>query len=139
MAQDVYRSQFRLPHSLYEELKKAADENHRSLNAELVARLESTFEEGSLYGHQLSSAASTLAALDLDELLDTVGGAMNTLQGVSEALYMAIRHAQRVERAEDRAAEQQGQGGPAEQQRQDTAAEQGKDDEKDDGEVLTDC
>lgn len=139
MAQDVYRSQFRLPQSLYEELKKAADENHRSLNAELVARLESTFEEGSLYGHQLSSAASALSALDLDELLDTVGGAMNTLQGVSEALYVAIRHAQRVERAEDRAAEQQGQGGPAEQQRQDTTGEQGKNDGKDNEELLTDC
>lgn len=118
MAQDVYRSQFRLPQSLYEELKKAADENHRSLNAELVARLESTFEEGSLYGHQLSSAASALSALDLDELLDTVGGAMNTLQGVSEALYVAIRHAQRVERAEDRAAEQQAERRADEQQRQ---------------------
>lgn len=111
MPQDVYRSQFRLPHSLYEELKKAADENHRSLNAELVARLESTFEEPSLYAHKPGSAANTLAALDLDELLETVGGAMNNLQGASEALYMAIRHAQLVERAEDQAAEQQEKAG----------------------------
>lgn len=133
------QTNLKIPKSLKEKLKTAAKENRRSMTAELVARLESTFEEDSLYGHQLSSAASTLAALDLDELLDTVGGAMNTLQGVSEALYMAIRHAQRVERAEDRAAEQQGQGGPAEQQRQDTTAEQGKDDGKDDGEALTDC
>lgn len=40
---DLYRSQFRLPYSLYESLKEAADKNHRSVNAELVARLESTF------------------------------------------------------------------------------------------------
>lgn len=42
---DLYRSQFRLPYSLYESLKEAADSNHRSVNAELVARLESTFAE----------------------------------------------------------------------------------------------
>ncbi len=41
--EDLYRSQFRLPYSLYEHLKEAADRNHRSVNAELVARLESTF------------------------------------------------------------------------------------------------
>ncbi|MCG7598895.1 Arc family DNA-binding protein [Halomonas sp. McH1-25] len=36
---DIYRSQFRLPYSLYEELKEEADRNHRSLNAEVVDRL----------------------------------------------------------------------------------------------------
>ncbi|MGF7191928.1 Arc family DNA-binding protein [Robbsia andropogonis] len=40
---DTFRSQFRLPWPLYEELKKAATKNRRPLNAELVARLESTF------------------------------------------------------------------------------------------------
>lgn len=40
---DIYRSQFRLPYSLYEQLKKSADANHRSVNAELVARLEASF------------------------------------------------------------------------------------------------
>jgi len=34
------RSQFRIPDGLYEELKKWAQANHRSVNAELVARLE---------------------------------------------------------------------------------------------------
>ena len=40
---DIYRSQFRLPYPLYEQLKQAADTNRRSVNAELVARLQETF------------------------------------------------------------------------------------------------
>ncbi|WP_324710083.1 Arc family DNA-binding protein [Pseudomonas citronellolis] len=40
---EIYRSQFRLPYPLYEQLKEAADANHRSVNAELVARLEASF------------------------------------------------------------------------------------------------
>lgn len=38
-----FRSQFRLPGSLYDRLKEAAEKNGRSLNAEIVARLESSF------------------------------------------------------------------------------------------------
>lgn len=101
----------RMPPELHEKLKAAAKDSHRSMNAEIVARLQNSFEEDSLYGHQLGSAASTLAALDLDELLETVGGTMKTLQGASEALYMAIRHAQRVQRAEDQAVEHQSDAG----------------------------
>lgn len=40
---DIYRSQFRLPYSLYEKLKEIADANNRSVNAELIARLEESF------------------------------------------------------------------------------------------------
>lgn len=40
---DTYRSQFRIPYNLYEQLKAAADKNNRSLNAELVSRLENSF------------------------------------------------------------------------------------------------
>lgn len=41
--EEIYRSQFRLPYSLYEQLKASADKNRRSVNAELVARLEESF------------------------------------------------------------------------------------------------
>ncbi len=41
--EDIYRSQFRLPYSLYEQLKKSADASRRSINSELVARLERSF------------------------------------------------------------------------------------------------
>ncbi len=43
--EDTFRSQFRLPWPLYDELKKAATKNRRPLNVELVARLESTFPQ----------------------------------------------------------------------------------------------
>lgn len=39
MKEDLYRSQFRMPYELYEKLKASADQNHRSVNAELVAIL----------------------------------------------------------------------------------------------------
>ncbi|QLI80775.1 Arc family DNA-binding protein [Chitinibacter fontanus] len=37
---DLYRSQFRLPWDLYEALQEQATANERSLNAELVQRLQ---------------------------------------------------------------------------------------------------
>ena len=40
---DLYRSQFRLPYPLYEQLKAASEASSRSLNAEIVARLERSF------------------------------------------------------------------------------------------------
>lgn len=39
-----FRSQFRLPSELAHKLKRAAEANHRSLNAEIVERLVSTFD-----------------------------------------------------------------------------------------------
>lgn len=44
MKNDQFRSQFRLPGKLYDLLKEAAEKNGRSLNAEIVARLEASFE-----------------------------------------------------------------------------------------------
>lgn len=51
--EEIYRSQFRLPYSLYELLKASADENRRSVNAELIARLESTFKKMDAVRHSL--------------------------------------------------------------------------------------
>lgn len=41
---DTYRSQFRLPYELYEKLKEESEKNHRSMNAEIVARLQESFK-----------------------------------------------------------------------------------------------
>ena len=41
--EDTYRSQFRLPQSLYEKLKASAEQSGRPLNTELVRRLEVSF------------------------------------------------------------------------------------------------
>lgn len=51
--EDIYRSQFRIPYSLYELLKASADENRRSVNAELISRLESSFSKRDLVRHKL--------------------------------------------------------------------------------------
>lgn len=48
--EDLYRSQFRLPYPLYEKLKAHADKAGRSVNAELVARLEQSFYEAPMSG-----------------------------------------------------------------------------------------
>lgn len=47
--QDEHRSQYRLPHELAEKLRQAAGANGRSLNAELVARLEASFADQEAY------------------------------------------------------------------------------------------
>lgn len=44
MKNDYFRSQFRLPNELYERLKAEAERGGRSLNGEIVARLEASFE-----------------------------------------------------------------------------------------------
>jgi len=46
MKNDQFRSQFRLPNDLYERLKEAAEREGRSLNAEIVVRLEASFQPG---------------------------------------------------------------------------------------------
>ena len=98
----------RVPLELKEQIEKAAEENHRSMNAEIVARLQSTFEEHSLYGHKLPSELLALGASDLDELVDSVNGAIHTLLRAGEVLHVARNQAEAVERAEDKAAEQRG-------------------------------
>lgn len=50
---EIYRSQFRLPQSVYELLKASADENRRSVNAELISRLESSFSKKERIRHKL--------------------------------------------------------------------------------------
>lgn len=51
--EDIYRSQFRIPYSLYELLKASADENRRSVNAELISRLEASFAKREVVRHKL--------------------------------------------------------------------------------------
>lgn len=48
---DVYRSQFRLPYDLFEKLKAESEKNHRSLNAEIVARLEKSVRDDEIENH----------------------------------------------------------------------------------------
>ncbi|AZS49345.1 Arc family DNA-binding protein [Entomomonas moraniae] len=61
---DIYRSQFRLPYSLYEKLKESADANNRSVNAELIIRLENSF----LFGGMEASNNKEEATLTAKEI-----------------------------------------------------------------------
>ena len=66
MKNDTYRSQFRLPRSLYEQLKDSAEQSNRSLNAELVERLERSFDEqpGAVNGVTLEEIHALLKSLE---------------------------------------------------------------------------
>lgn len=66
MEKDLYRSQFRLPQSLYEKLKGEADKNRRSVNAELVARLEASFTDDRV------SALAEIITLNFDDVIREV-------------------------------------------------------------------
>lgn len=93
--EDIYRSQFRLPYSLYEQLKKAADTNHRSVNAELIARLEASFAElehpslttrirrEALSGEEPVQAASPEAKHELtdEQLWDVITEVLDSVTG----------------------------------------------------------
>jgi hypothetical protein len=80
MEKDIYRSQFRLPGDLYEQLKKAAEESGRSVNAELVYRLQTTFIAPSK-----ESEAHARAGLDLAKLTEVDPRAVNWAHHLSAA------------------------------------------------------
>ncbi|GJH13554.1 Arc family DNA-binding protein [Caballeronia novacaledonica] len=68
--EDTHRSQYRLPWPLYEELKAAAEKNRRPLNAELIARLESTFPQLSVGADaDVSTLHRTISQMSLAELM----------------------------------------------------------------------
>lgn len=77
--EELYRSQFRLPWALYEQLKERAEVEGRSLNAEVVKRLEASFDPVDFLGVQVHDQAGQAAVLevmllvrqlDVAELLD---------------------------------------------------------------------
>jgi len=102
------QTNLKIPKSLKDKLKAAAKENRRSMTAELIARLESTFEETRLYGHKLSDEVTAEDANDLQARVEAVEAAIHALLGEGEALHIARKRAQRAEQAEDQSAEEQG-------------------------------
>ncbi|BAR92404.1 hypothetical protein [Pseudomonas phage PS-1] len=98
--EDIYRSQFRLPYSLYESLKEAADANRRSVNAELVARLEASFDAQGRPDPQMtfridkdrlladaskSKPASAADQDDLEDILrDIISNTIDAVLGVTQ-------------------------------------------------------
>lgn len=66
---DLHRTTLRLPSSLYKEIEKAANYNGRSVNAEIVARLQTAALDG-----QFSKIFRELAEIKASgrEILDAV-------------------------------------------------------------------
>lgn len=73
---DTYRSQFRLPYDLYESLKSSAEENHRSLNAEIVDRLSKSVDAEKGFS-ELGSREMT--SHDLEGIRETLMEALDRL------------------------------------------------------------
>lgn len=67
--EDLYRSQFRLPWSLYEDLKLEAETSGRSLNAEVVRRLETSLETDKFLSLDVDGPATRAAVLEVTELV----------------------------------------------------------------------
>lgn len=58
-----FRSQFRLPIDLADKLKKSADESRRSLNAEIVVRLEASYSSDTEQLARIETALNKLISL----------------------------------------------------------------------------
>jgi hypothetical protein len=76
MKEDSYRSQFRLPYSLYEQLKASADQNQRSVNAELVSALQNHYR-GTSFG--------------IPQVIDQVTQQLDQTKGVSVEISISIK------------------------------------------------
>lgn len=75
---DTYRSQFRLPYPLYEKLKKSAEEHNRSLNSELVYRLETSLSAPA------STGSSWKKILEIENALEELKSQLMYIQGFEE-------------------------------------------------------
>ena len=51
---DVEKTMVRFPPGMMDRLKAAASENHRSMNAEIIARLEASFTDSPRQHHKLT-------------------------------------------------------------------------------------
>jgi hypothetical protein len=74
--EDLYRSQFRLPYPLFEQLKAAAEKSGRSVNAEVVTRLADSFAEEKIVGRMVEHLADRLSRPEnrgeLESLLEII-------------------------------------------------------------------
>ena len=93
MDEDIFRSQFRLPYSLYEHLKERAQANNRSLNAEIVARLQRSLDADEVLGggdaldtvaYQAMAAAVLNKNIDHSGLSDEMRNNLTQLSRIGE-------------------------------------------------------
>nr|WP_284041442.1 Arc family DNA-binding protein [Halomonas olivaria] len=70
-----------MPEKLRQALQKTAEQNHRSLNAEILARLEESFDDYLVAGHRLSAEISPEEAADWKERVLAVEEAVRAFVG----------------------------------------------------------
>ncbi|HJW25143.1 MAG TPA: Arc family DNA-binding protein [Rhodocyclaceae bacterium] len=73
---DLHRSQFRLPYVLYDRIKAAAEANKRSINAEIVSRLEASFTHEDDQFDRLEKILADRDAWVVEEIKGAVAKAM---------------------------------------------------------------
>lgn len=76
MMNDLHRSQFRLPYVLYDRIKAAAEANKRSINAEIVSRLEASFTHEDDQFDRLEKILADRDAWVVEEIKGAVAKAM---------------------------------------------------------------
>lgn len=59
--QEIFRSQFRLPAELADKIRESSEASGRSMNAEVVARLEQSFQSKPRNDEDMAELASQLA------------------------------------------------------------------------------
>lgn len=79
--QEIFRSQFRLPLELADKLRESAEASNRSMNAEIVARLEKSFDN--------DSSSGGLITVSMDEFDAVIESAVN--RAVTQALKAVSR------------------------------------------------
>ncbi|MDW7746743.1 Arc family DNA-binding protein [Halomonas sp.] len=101
--EEEVQANLKFPKSLKDKLKAAAKENHRSMTAEVVARLESTFGDFRPYGEALNEGntdeearALRMRLSAMQEAMKALEQASTTMLGESQALSLEY---QRVSRA----------------------------------------
>ena len=69
MAREYSQVNFRIPTKLKEKIEESASTNERSITAELVARLEQSFDEPMKFNPSDAEAVTKLVAKSMQELL----------------------------------------------------------------------
>lgn len=86
MAKDYSQVNFRIPTKLKDKIEESALENERSITAELVARLEQSFEPRSVIHAEDPEALKSIVAYGIKSVLDELRNEGVKDEAISKAL-----------------------------------------------------
>lgn len=87
MAKDYSQVNFRIPTKLKDQIEESAVENERSITAELVARLEQSFEPRSVIHADDPEALQSIVAYSIKAVLDELRNEGVDNEKISKALH----------------------------------------------------